>query len=87
MLSLVLALVGRKLFPSDTKNDAAARINDPLSRHVGSEATLEQAIENGTGRIKLGDTIWRASCASDLPKGAKVKVIGHSEGVLQVEAV
>ena len=87
VLSLVLALVGRKLFPSDTKNDAAARINDPLSRHVGSEATLEQAIENGTGRIKLGDTIWRARCASDLPKGAKVKVIGHSEGVLQVEAI
>ena len=87
VLSLVLALVGRKLFPSDTKNDAAARINDPLSRHVGSEATLEQAIENGTGRIKLGDTIWRASCASALTKGAKVKVIGHNECVLQVEAV
>ena len=43
VLSLVLALVGRRLFPSDTDNDAAAKINDPLSRHIGSEAVLHQA--------------------------------------------
>ena len=87
VLSLVLALVGRKLFPADTNNDAASRINDPLSRHVGSEATLHEAIENGTGRVKLGDTVWRASSSSDLPKGAKVKVVGHHDGALTVEAV
>ena len=86
-LALVLALVGRKLFPTDTENDEASKINDPLSRHVGSEATLHQAIENGSGRVKLGDTIWRANSKTDLPKGAKVRVVGHEEGALVVEMV
>ena len=87
ILSLVLALVGRKLFPSDTDDDAASRINDPLSRHIGSEATLQQPIENGAGRVKLGDTIWRANSTADLPKGARVRVTGHADGALIVEAL
>ena len=86
-LSLVLALMGRRLFLSDTENDAALRINDPLSRHVGSEATMHQAIENGSGQVKLGDTVWRANSTTNMPKGAKVRVVGHEEGTLIVEAV
>jgi len=58
VLSLVFVLVGNKLFPSNTKDDLASAINDPHARFTGTETVLLEAIENGTGRVKLGDTTW-----------------------------
>ena len=86
VLSLVFALIGRKVFPSDIENDEASHINDPLGRFLGSEASLDEAIENGVGRVKLGDTVWRVRGA-DMPAGSKVKVVGSQDGALLVEAV
>lgn len=85
VLALVLALVGRRVFPADTENDDASKINDPLGRLTGSEASLDEAIENGHGRVKLGDTTWRVRSATDIPAGTKIRVIGNEGGALLVE--
>ena len=87
VLAFILAMVGKKLFPTDIENDDASRINDPLRRFVGSEANLVEAVENGVGRVKLGDTVWRVFASADFPAGAKVRVIGARDGALVVEAV
>ena len=84
VLALVLALVGRELFPADAKNDDASKINDPLGRLTGSEASLSEAIVNGKGRVKLGDTTWRVRSANDMPAGARVRVVGNEDGALVV---
>ncbi len=84
VLSLVFVLVGQRLFPSDARDDDAAKINTPLARFVGSEATLVDEIENGVGRVKLGDTTWRVRGA-DQPAGSRVRVTGEEDGVLIVE--
>ncbi len=85
VLSLVLALVGRRLFPADTENDDASKINDPLGRYAGSETSLVEPVENGNGRVKLGDTTWRVLSETDLPIGTRVRVIGNQNGALVVE--
>ena len=84
VLSLLLVLIGRKLFPSDRTDDVASGINDPLGKFVGREATLLDPIEDGYGRVKLGDTLWRVR-GSDLPAGSKVRVTGVDDGTLVVE--
>lgn len=43
--------------------------------YVGRVFVLEQAIINGTGKIRIEDAIWDVDGA-DLPAGAKVKIIG-----------
>lgn len=86
VLSGVLAMVGRKLFPNDRNASGEQEINDPLGRLLGSEATLDDPIENGVGRVKLGDTIWRLK-GPDLPAGTRVKVTGSDGGALVVEAI
>ena len=40
---------------------------------VGRIATLTEPINDGRGRIKLGDTLWRVS-GPDLPAGTQVRV-------------
>jgi len=53
---------------------------------VGQLHTLEKAIENGRGRLRIGDAYWQVD-GPDLPAGARVRVVGFSSMRLQVEAV
>lgn len=61
-------------------------LNRRADHLVGQEAVLEQAIEQGFGRVVLGDTVWRVS-GTDLPVGQRVRIVGSEGAVLKVEAV
>jgi membrane protein implicated in regulation of membrane protease activity len=52
---------------------------------VGQVHVLETAIENGRGRIRIGDTFWQVD-GPDLPAGARVRITGFVAMRLQVEA-
>lgn len=60
-------------------------LNRRAEQLVGQEAILEHAIEQGFGRVALGDTVWRVS-GPDLPVGQRVRVVGYEGAVLKVEA-
>jgi membrane protein implicated in regulation of membrane protease activity len=61
-------------------------LNRRADQYVGQEAVLEQPIQQGFGRIVLGDTVWRVS-GSDLPAGQRVRITGSNGTVLTVEPV
>ena len=60
-------------------------LNRRAEHFMGQEAVLEQAIEQGFGRVVLGDTVWRVS-GTDLPAGSHVRITGCEGAVLKVEA-
>lgn len=86
----VLSLVSIALWVRWTRSRPAPTDRPYLNRRaehfVGQEAVLEQAIEQGFGRVVLGDTVWRVSGA-DLPAGQRVRIVGSEGAVLKVEAV
>ena len=87
VLSLIFIVVGTRLFPTrGSEDDASSKMNDPLGRHIGIETNLIEALENGSGRVKIGDTTWRVT-GSDMPEGTRVRVVSSKDGALQVEAV
>lgn len=59
-------------------------LNRRAERHVGKVFTLDAAIVNGDGRLRIDDTTWRVA-GPDLPAGSKVKVLGV-EGITLVVA-
>ena len=61
-------------------------LNQRTDQMVGQEAVLEQPIAQGFGRIVLGDSVWRVS-GPDLPAGRRVRIVGSSGAVLQVEPI
>ena len=86
-LSIVSVLVGRRLFPTTgTEDTDQPLLNQRDLQLVGRTATLEEAIAEGHGRIRLGDTLWRVS-GPDLPAGTRVRVVAASGGELRVEPV
>jgi membrane protein implicated in regulation of membrane protease activity len=52
--------------------------------YVGRAVTVEEAIRNGRGKVRVGDTLWAAE-GPDSPAGASVVVTGTKGTVLVVE--
>lgn len=82
---VVIALV-RKYLPPGQITAADPVMNQRGARLVGEHATVTQAIADGQGRIRLGDSEWIARGA-DAPAGARVRITGADGAVLLVEPV
>lgn len=61
-------------------------LNQRAASYVGRTFVLEQAIQNGRGKIRIGDTLWLAQ-GPELPAGTSVHVTGDDSGILIVEPV
>ena len=71
---------------------AQRELNSPLASHrsghshIGQVVVLEQGIQNGTGRLRLGNRDWPIR-GPNLPAGAKARVTGVDGTVLLVDRV
>lgn len=83
-LSLAAVFVGRRIMRSRGDDSDQPLLNRRAEQLVGRTATLSEAIVEGQGRVRLGDTIWRIS-GPDLPVGARVRVTSVADGTLIVE--
>ena len=61
-------------------------LNQRLQSLIGKEFILTEAIHNGRGTIRVGDTPWIVE-GNDLPAGTKVQVSQLDGMILKVEAV
>lgn len=52
---------------------------------VGRTFTLERPIVDGTGTVRIGDTVWRVT-GPDTPAGSRIKVTRADAATLVVEA-
>ncbi len=82
--SIAAILIGRTFF-----NRKSANTDDPTLSQLETELTgniyvVEKAIINGSGRIQVGESTWKAQ-GPDCEAGSSVKVIGVKGAVLLVE--
>jgi membrane protein implicated in regulation of membrane protease activity len=85
-LSLIVAFSAKRFL-----RDRPIESSDPLmnrrgARLVGETAVVVQAIEHGSGRIKLGDSEWIAR-GPNVAVGERVRISGSEGAVLLVEPV
>ena len=52
----------------------------------GRNATVQQAEDNGRGKLKVGDTTWLAE-GEDCEAGTEVKIVGSQGSVLKFEII
>jgi hypothetical protein len=83
LASLVAVYYGRRLTATPAKSDAPF-LNERAHQYIGREVVVEDAIERGRGRVRVGDTLWLAE-GPNLPAGAKVTVKDVKGTVLVVE--
>lgn len=80
---LAVFLVRRYVRPDANKSDLPD-LNERGQQYIGRSLVLEQAIQNGRGKVRAGDTLWLAE-GPDAPAGTRVKVTASKGSVLVVE--
>lgn len=75
-------MVRRSGYGDNAKSDEPS-LNVRGAQYIGRTVTVEEAIRNGRGKVRVGDTIWAAE-GEDAPTGAKVEVTGVNGIVLVV---
>lgn len=83
-LSLASALLAYKFLRKHPLESDQPLLNNRAAQLIGQNFDLIDPIVNGRGSIHSGDTIWRVA-GPELPKGARIKVVGADGALLKVE--
>lgn len=86
ILSFLAVWAGRIWYDRNPITSADPQLNERASRLIGRTVTVETAIENGKGRVTVGDGVWNAS-GPDAPAGSSVVVVAADGTCLTVELV
>lgn len=93
VLSVISMMLGRLVYKSRKEESDQPLLNQRGEQYVGGIYTLEGAMFNGNGKVRIGDTVWSVEMAPVdneippvLPQGDFVKVTGVQGSTLVVEA-
>jgi inner membrane protein len=84
ILAFATVWVGRQYYARNPVTSADPNLNIRAARLIGQTVTVESAIENGRGRVRVGDGVWNAK-GPDAPSGAKVRIVAADGTLLTVE--
>lgn len=82
--STVAVAIGRRWYHQFPVPTADALLNDRAGRLVGEMVTVVTPIEDGKGRVRVGDSDWPATGA-DAPVGTRMRIAAVRSGILMVE--
>jgi inner membrane protein len=74
---------GRRWYVRNPLPSSDPLLNDRAARLRGETLVVVDAIENGRGRVKVGDSVW-ACRGPDCPAGSRVRVVGADGACLKV---
>ena len=84
LLCLLSVWGGRRWYAANPVGSQDPLLNDRTARLVGEIVTVVEPIDNGRGRVKVGDSVWLCR-GPDAPIGSQVRVVGAEASVLKVE--
>lgn len=84
ILAVAAVYAGRRWFAMNPIESSDPNLNHRGARLIGETVTVVEAIADGRGRVKVGDSVWNAK-GSDAAEGAKVRVTGSEGATLLVE--
>ena len=85
VLSVLTVLAWRSYQKKTHQDQPTSTLNRRGEQMIGRFAVLSEPIENGRGKAKVDDTVWRVE-GPDLPAGTRITVTGIDGAILKVEA-
>jgi membrane protein implicated in regulation of membrane protease activity len=86
VLGIVAMLWYLKYREKNPEKEEQPNLNQRGVQYIGSELVLVEPIEQGSGKARLGDGVWKVS-GPELPAGARVRVTGVNGTILLVVPV
>ena len=84
VFAVAAVYAGRRWFVLNPIESTDPELNNRGARLVGESVTVVEAIANGKGRVKVGDSVWIAK-GPDAAVGTQVRVTGSDGSTLLVE--
>lgn len=84
VLALASVFAGRNWLRANPVVGADPKMNDRGARLVGETVLVTQALEGGSGRVRVGDSEWLVR-GPDAEPGTRMRVSGYDGAVLLVE--
>ncbi|HET7156640.1 MAG TPA: NfeD family protein [Hyphomicrobiaceae bacterium] len=84
LISVLAVFWVRKYARPDMAISDLPDLNVRGQQYIGRSLVVEQAIQNGRGKVRVGDSTWVVE-GPDAPAGARVTVTGAKGTVLVVE--
>lgn len=84
LLAVAAVYGGRRHYERHPVPSSDPLLNDRMARLIGEHVTVVSAIENGEGRVRVGDSVWTAR-GPDAVVGARLRVVGAEGNALRVE--
>jgi membrane protein implicated in regulation of membrane protease activity len=85
-LAVASVVLGRTTFAHVGSPQSDRRLNRRAESYIGRMFTMEGAIVDGRGRLRVDDTVWLVA-GPDLPPGTRVRVTGADNTLLRVEPI
>lgn len=86
LMAIGAVMVGRRWYVDHPVESSDPLLNDRTARLIGQTVIVVDPIENGAGRVKVGDSVWNAR-GEDAAIGCKVRIIRAEGTCLHVEPV
>jgi membrane protein implicated in regulation of membrane protease activity len=82
--ALVAVMIGRKVYANQAVDSTDPLLNDRAARLVGRSVTVIAAVDEHSGRVRVGDSEWSARGGPGRP-GERVRITGVDGNCLLVE--
>ena len=86
LFSILSVIVGRRHYERAAQSGGHTLLNDRTAQLIGQVVTVVVAIEDGEGRVRVGDGGWSAA-GPDVPAGSRVRIHGADGNRLKVTPV
>ncbi|MDB5667535.1 MAG: modifier of protease [Alphaproteobacteria bacterium] len=83
LFSILAVILGRRHYERSAGTGGDPLLNDRTAQLIGQVVTVVVAIENGEGRVRVGDSVWSAS-GPDVAAGSRVRIHGADGNRLKV---
>lgn len=83
LISVASVFWVRRYARADAADSDEPELNVRAAQYIGRNVEVVDAIRNGRGKVRVGDTVWVAE-GEDVPQGTEVRVTGVNGTVLVV---
>jgi membrane protein implicated in regulation of membrane protease activity len=86
LYALLAVLIGQRFYANRHTDSSDPLLNDRAGRLVGKVVTVVTAVDEHSGRVRVGDSEWSARGGPAAP-GERVRITGVEGNCLSVEPV
>jgi len=84
LYAVVAVMIGRRMYANSATDSSDPLLNDRSARLIGKSVTVIEAVDEHSGRVRVGDSEWSARGGPGRP-GERVRITGVDGNCLLVE--